>query len=812
MPGSERTLRPDFQLHGPFKSLFTIMKNLLFLTGLASALAFSAPAQPWEFKTGDFVLGISGSGQITALRHPAAGKNFLAVGQKAALLKIRAGNEWEEPAKAGYDEARQVIALDYPVSKVTAEIKVTSKKTHLVFELTSLGSPDPVNAVCWGPYPTVIDKTIGEVVGVVRDGAYAIGLQALNIKTLGGALRNAAGSDETRGTVAIKTEYGSSLQAYSLDRSKDRKISIHHNQYPEVPVAALPNETTVGSKIALFGCPEKDALSRIGEIEVAEGLPHPLIHGVWHKQSPETGRAYLIADFTEKNIDEMLAYTREAGLMSLYSMSPFKSWGHFALNRNKFPNGTAGMKACVEKAAKLGLRLGVHTLTSFINTDDPYVTPLPDKRLAITGASRLAQDVNATAKEIQVESKYYFTNLTYSTLHAVRIGDEIIRYRATSTEAPYTLLDCQRGAFGTQAAGHPKGETAAMLMDYPYQTLFPNFELQQEIAGNLARFFNETGVSQLDFDGHECCYSAGQGDYGMQAFADKVFRDTQHTLVNGTSTSSHYYWHICHYWNWGEPWYGGFRESQADSRLENQPLLERNYMPNMLGWFQLTAATTPEDIEWMMARAAGFHAGFALVAAQKSLRDNPKTSQLLGLIKLWQEANSNRVFSVQQLARLKNPENDFHLEKGGQGWKLFPFKKHQFQHVKQVLQPGQPTFSEWEFNHTDAPQPLAFALTVLGKNGVVKNPWLELGGYYKLELPGDFAAGYSVVCDGEKLKVYNEKGNFNKELPLAKAIPVVPSGKQTIKFDCEFPEGEELKIRFIVKTISAPEMIAWKEQ
>jgi hypothetical protein len=312
----------------------------------------------------------------------------------------------------------------------------------------------------------------------------------------------------------------------------------------------------------------------------------------------------------------------------------------------------------------------------------------------------------------------------------------------------------------------------------------------------------------MDFDGHECCYSSGQGDYGMEAFADKVFRDTKHTLVNGTSTPSHYYWHICHYWNWGEPWYGGFRESQADSRLQNQPFLERNYMPNMLGWFQLTASTTPEDIEWMMARAAGYHAGFALVATQKNLDRNPRTPQLLGLIKLWQEASSNRVFSVSQLARLKDPENDFRLEKAGAGWKLFPFNKFKFEHVKQVLQPGQPTFSEWEINNSDPAQPFSFVMTVLGKEGKIRNPWVELGGFYKMEMPGDFSPGYSIVCDGENLKVYNEKGNFTKELPLSGPVSAIAAGRSALKFDCEFPEGDDLKIRFIVKCVSSPEIIA----
>ncbi|QIL41348.1 hypothetical protein G7074_20025 [Pedobacter sp. HDW13] len=782
------------------------MKKTLLINFVLLLYFVSSQAQSIQLKTDDLGLNISSSGQITAMLNPKTGKNYLAAGVKAPLLKIQTGEQWEEPEQAAFNPKSGTITLTFAASKVSADVKISQKKTHLVFELIRLSAKDKVNAVIWGPYPTVIAKTIGEVVGVVRDGSYAIGLQALNVKTLGGVLNNAEGADYSRGSVAVSQPYGSSLQAFSLDRSKDRKHTVW-NQYPNMPVKAIANETTVGSKIALFGSPENEVLTRIGAIELAEGLPHPLINGVWHKQSPETGRAYMISDFDESNIDSMLNYTQQAGLMSLYQEGPFQSWGHFILNPTAFPHGNAGMKACVDKASKKGIRIGVHTLSNFVNTNDPYVTPMPDKRLALTGSSILTEEIAPTATEITVESNEYFKNIKPSTLHAVVIGDEIIRFREVTATAPYKLLDCQRGAYGTKATAHVRGTAIGMMMDYPYNTLFTSFNLQQEIAGNLGRFFNETGISQMDFDGHEGCLSAGEGDYGMQAFAEKVFKDTKHTLVNGTSRSSHYYWHICHYWNWGEPWYGGFRESQGDYRLENQPFLERNYMPNMLGWFLLSSTTTAEDIEWMMARAAGYHAGFALVARYKSLQKNPNTSQLLALIKLWQEAYRKNIFSADQLSRLKNPENDFHLEQNNQGWKLYPFKKIKFEHTKQLLQPGQPTFSEWQFTNSNAEQPLNFTLTFTGKEGVIRNPWLELDGYFKLELPGEFEAGTSIVCNGTTVKVYNSKGGFKKEITLKQPVPALKTGKHTIKFDCGFTDESEIINRFIIKTISNAEVI-----
>jgi hypothetical protein len=777
-----------------------IAAGLLILGSLASSAQTT-------FKSRDFAMVVSGTGQVTAMQEMATGKNYIASGVSAPLLRIGTGSDWEEPGKAIFDKKEKVISLQFPGSGTVAKIGVISKETHISFRLLKLNGKKRVNAICWGPYPTNISQTIGEVIGVVRDGSFAIGMQALNPKTIGGVLKSEGGEDGPRGTAAIKQDYGSSLQAYSLDRSVARVVDVWNNQYPQMPVEAIPGETTVNSAIALFGCPEKETLDRIGEIELAEGLPHPEINGVWIKKSPETGRAYLITDFNESNIDELLDYTVKAGLMSVYHEGPFKSWGHYILDPASFPNGNAGMKKCVEKATAKGLRIGVHTLTTFINTNDPYVTPVPDKRLAVTGSSVLSAGISASDTEIPVMSDKYFKNLKSSTLHAVRIGDEIIRFREVSVNEPFRLIDCQRGAFGTTAASHNKGAQAGMMFDYPYQTLFPNFNLQQEIASNLARFFNETGVSQMDFDGHEGCFSSGEGDYAIQAFADKVFRETDHTLVNGTSRSSHYYWHICHYWNWGEPWYGGFRESQGDYRLDNQPLLERNFMPNMLGWFLLSATTGPEDIEWMMARAAGYKAGFALVARYPSLKNNPQTDRLLDLIRIWQEASRSAVFNSDQLVRLKNPANDFHLEKEGTGYKLFPFTKYAFVHRKQLLQPGQPVFSEWQFLNKDPEQQLGFTLTFAGKEGSVTNPWLEMDGYYKLEIPGQYEAGSSVVCDGKRLSLYNNKGKYIKDIPVNQSIPVLRQGNHKVKFDCSFPDEGDIECRLTVKTMGLPEII-----
>lgn len=777
---------------------------------LLTLLSMFVHAQRVQFKLPRFEFALDASGCIAKLADPNTGVDYLAKSEAAPILSVRINNVDYAPERASWDSKTQRLLLSFDRIGKKVTLKLFQKNGYLRFEVVDI-VPNDVDAVIWGPIPTSIAQTIAEVVGVVRNESYAIGIQSLNTKTLGGILKNAEGSEDARGSVAVQRLYGSSLQAYSLNRSRPRIIDVwceYFPHFPEMPVPSIKNETPIGSAIALFACSPDEVLPTIEAIELGEGLPHPMLAGKWIKQSPETGRPYMIADFNEQNIDSMLNWAQVAGMAALYHEGPFKTWGHYLLDSIRFPNGNAGMRACVEKAKAKGLRLGVHTLTTFITPNDPYVSPIPDKRLAETGRSKLMASVDERTNLIEVASPKYFNNTKANTLHAFRIGDEIIRYKSVSETAPFVLLDCQRGAFGTKAASHAQGATVAMLMDYPYEVFFPNFELQQEIAGNLANFFNQTGVSQMDFDGHEGCYSTGQGDYAMQAFADKVYRDTKHNLVNGTSRSSHYYWHLCHYWNWGEPWYGGFRESQGDYRIENQPLLERNYMPNMLGWFLLSATTTPEDIEWMMARAAGFNAGFALVARIEGLRKNPHTNKLLYLINIWQEAYQNKLFTEAQRQRLKDPTTDFHLEKLTDGFSLYPFNKFENEHAMQLLQPGQPTYSEWDFVNHDDEQPFLFTITLKGESGSMSNPYLELDNYHRIEMPGTYPAGSSIVCDGSSIKVYNAKGRFQQEIVSAKPLPLVSKGSHKLKVDCKFANAETLKLRVVVKTIGKPEMIS----
>ena len=791
--------------------IYRLIKKILPALFLLTVLRTNAQVQ---FSSGSLKLSLDSKGFLSEISNGQSGKNYLYADTLSPLLTLVNNGNRYAPSSLAWNKSTKIAILKYQPAGVTIEIKVASKKTHLVLEIVKAIPEKNIEAIIWGPFRTSIKKTVGEVVGVVRDDETAIGIQALTVKTLGGDYPNREGSSWDRGIAAKSKNWGSSLQAYTINRNRERWVDAWGGEYKNMPVPAIEGETVVGSRIALFSCAEPKTLDWLETIALAEKLPYPTINKTWFKKSPLFGKSYLISSFGEKDVDEMIAYTKKAGLISLYHEGPFKSWGHYILNPEFFPNGKEGLKKCVDKAHAAGLRFGVHTLTNFINTNDPYVTPVPDDRLSITGSAPLMVDIDPEQKEIEVASPEYFNQEKNNHLHTVKIGKELIRYKSVTNQPPYKLLDCQRGAFGTTSSAHKKGDTVGKLFDHGYQVFFSNLELQREIARNMANLFNETGIDHFDLDGHEGCLASGEGDYAVELFAKDVYDNMKHEFICGTSNSETFFWNIGSYYNWGEPWYGGFKESMQQYRIDNQGLFDRNYMPHMLGWYLLGESTTMSEMEWMLARAAGYNAGFAMVARPKALRNNPLTPQLLDAIREWEMARTGNAFSTDQQEQLKNTKNEFHLEKITEGkWNLYQYiSSPVFVREKFERQPGEPTHTTWEYKQESKEQPLQFRLNVSGRSGSISNIKMQLDSYAEINLPIELKAGESIVCDGtENLRLYNEKGRPKGSYRLPNALPVTSPATHTITFDCTFNEGESPKVEVEFKSLGKMEMIESKK-
>ncbi|MBL7727644.1 MAG: hypothetical protein JNM68_08165, partial [Dinghuibacter sp.] len=512
------------------------MKQILNISILCLFLVQTGMAQTNTFTTRDLKLSLSATGRITSLTDVRSNKNY-AKNAASAILSLFINRKVVLPQSLRYHSGSRLIHLTFP-GAIIAEVKIIAAPSHFSFELTGLKSDKHIDAVIWGPYTTHITGSIGETIGVVQNSEYTIGLLGLNPKTLGGypwvdndhmpqldifSQEQFDVSKKPKKWVLYSVEAakpvvgGSSVQAFTRNRDTAREIT--NWGFPKFIAPKYDDGGLIGSKIALYGVPTPATLDRIGEIEIAEGLPHPQIDGEWVKKSKIINSSYLIMDFSEETINEALDITQRAGFNYLYHGDPFEAWGHYPLRKKYFPNGLAGLKNCVLQANGKNISIGTHTLTNFINTDDSYVTPIPDERLAKVGYSKLSGHISGTETDIAVLSDEPFKHVDKTNLKAIQIGHEIIRFNGVSGKSPYILTDCQRGAFGTTASEHKAGAEVAMLLDHAYKVFLGNAELNREIAENIADLFNATGIRMLDFDGHEGTHSTGMGTYGEALFA-----------------------------------------------------------------------------------------------------------------------------------------------------------------------------------------------------------------------------------------------------------------------------------------------------
>ncbi|MEO1011599.1 MAG: hypothetical protein AAFX53_09865, partial [Bacteroidota bacterium] len=249
--------------------------------------------------------------------------------------------------------------------------------------------------------------------------------------------------------------------------------------------------------------------------------------------------------------------------------------------------------------------------------------------------------------------------------------------------------------------------------------------------------------------------------------------------------------HIYSRMNWGEPWYAGFRESQTEYRLKNQPYFQRNMMPAMLGWFSLQTATPVEDVEWMLARSAGFDAGYAFVVSEESLETNGRSKEILKLLGTWERARMANAFTETQKERMKDIKNEFSLKTLGDNvWELTEFSTFRFEHLSKVRQPGEPLFSTFQFTNQRDNAPMHFILTA--KDATLSNIRLEMNRSADYALPVTLKSGESLrYYGGEKASVYDRNLNKTREIVLDSVFFQLGKGRQDLVFNCDFMEKKE---------------------
>jgi len=496
-----------------------------------------------------------------------------------------------------------------------------------------------------------------------------------------------------------------SIVYQSRDRTFEREVyySLIPNMAANTPnhlqVQPLPGVDYIGSSIALWGSADSTALMDVvQQIVLSEKLPYPTINGKWVKDPT----AYVPDAITSGNLyDSTLSYTSRLGFkaISLYDQqflrpdrgnNGYIDGRHFEKKPLKLTSGNVSHKTFADMAAKYGITIGRTPITNALAPGTMDASPVPSDSLCYQQKRLLVKGISPTDTVIIVDDPSHLEEIASweghcADLNMIKIGKELIHYLGVSSEKPYRLLNVKRGYWKTSPSSHAGGDTIYKLqvtLNYGYDGLIPNIQLQDKIAEYYADVCAINGLRYYDFDGQEFLFNNGHGYYSAKRFFRKMFergaalgipsiRFTGATLSEGS-------WHYQSIWNVG----GGKNLYDVDTRewgsatsqgKDLRDVTYSNYFPvGMGGNFPIKANSKVEDYEHVQAISVGVGTTYSLTLNQQDIESCPQKDAIFTAIRTWEDARAANAFPIWVKKVLADPSQSFHLESvDASNWNLY---------------------------------------------------------------------------------------------------------------------------------------------
>jgi len=496
-----------------------------------------------------------------------------------------------------------------------------------------------------------------------------------------------------------------SIAYHSRDRTREKEILfslIPHmaaNTPNHIEVQPLPGVDYIGSSIALWGSPDSTALlDVIQNIVLSEKLPYPTINGKWVKDP-----AAFVPDLLTSGglYDSTIAYAKRLGFkaISLYDQGflrpdrgnrGYLDGRYFEKKPIKMTAGNLSQKEFSKLAAKEGIIIGRTTITNSIAPGTQDASPVPSDSLCYQQKRLLEKPINATDTFIYVNDPAHLEEIASweghcENLNMVKIGKELIHYLGVSDAPPYRLLNVQRGYWKTTPSIHQSGDTVYKLqvtVNYGYDGVIPNMQLQDEIAKYYAEVCSINGLAYYDFDGQEFLFNNGHGYYSAKRFFRKMYERAKELNVPYIrftgATLSEGSWHYQSIWNVG----GGKNLYDVETRewgsttsqgKDLRDVTFSNFFPVGMGTnFSINAKSTVEQYEQIQAISVGVGTTYSLSLNQKDVESCPQKEAIFNVIRTWENARAANAFPRWVKKELSNPGWSFHLEEVNQDtWYLF---------------------------------------------------------------------------------------------------------------------------------------------
>jgi hypothetical protein len=781
-------------------------------------------------------LRIDDKGFITSLKNKTSGKEYSPPGHPSPLLSLHEDGQPNTtllaPVSANFasDEAG-VSAFSLTFSNgSTANINVMEKDGYFRFQLVSLAPRDKVDNIVWGPLNTSISGKIGDIIGVVRDADFAIGMFGLDDNTITGAVEEGdcyqmgyyihspdpakfpvpekykegqwfgIGGDGVNdvafyshpeeyfnqifGTGAkLKPEFGSTVAYYSRDR---RKSYVHHysllpgfdRSRPRHMVSdPIPGVDYIGSTVALYACPDDLGIDTLRTIFKTEKLPYITDRdGNWVRD-PASARPTI---YWNGPVDKAIEYSKAMGFKDIsrdtgefYSTLPTTWVGQVNLGGKSIT-----YKEFSEMCHKEGLTHGgLHTLCMFLQGGiSNSVTPVPSENLQTICRTKLAKNISETDTEIEVTDPSFLAEKgTWPQgdgSNYLRVGGEMMRYDGISESAPWILKGIKRG-HASKALAHNAGDELVKLMQNCYNGFVPDMKLLPAYANDYVDLMVRNGMDTINYDGYEVMCYTNHGNYAFKVFNRHLFegyhaKTGKWPRVTGSNVfgGAWEYMNVCDLGG-GDNMFNSFTGKRAIEGKDIGNAFSASWFPGTFGIQGWHANWSLYDAENLMAKAIGWEATFALSADQKGIDATGEKEEIFKSFNAWQDARSQQLFTKEQKEALRNPDFKFHLVKNGKS----AFTLYHLKEIKLAESAGnEPTTVT--LSNPGNPQILQFALQFAGPiNGCT----ITLPGAGQIECASKVDKGQLIICKGKEAFVAD--GNRNKIADLrVSGAAILPKG------------------------------------
>ncbi len=444
-----------------------------------------------------------------------------------------------------------------------------------------------------------------------------------------------------------------------------------------------------GAKVAVIGVPtgapepEQRLLDAIEIVELGQGLPHPMVDGVWLKRAPRRLDSYLMVyGITPANIDAVIEFAK--GGFGCIELDCWRSTPHYEPNLKLFPDGFDGMRRVADKIHAAGLQVGLHVMSGMVGwgpKTDPYIVPKADPRLLQDRRTTLSAALDDKATEVGVAD----ATTGWPALGDLYIEGEIIRYTKLGAKG---FSACQRGLHGTTISAHPAGAPVGRLVncwqEHVAGTVYcpdVNTTMIDEICGYIARAFDAMSCDMSYFDAGEellkqppAWRNQGRIALGVQARVKKP------VFIGGNAPYSHLSWHVLtrgapHF----DPIYYGRREYTMRFKGTAPAGWKDHLLDGDVGWFQphthglVTDAVTPDELMLLCLKAVGHGAPVSILVGADHLYANKRMPEMLEIIRTCDELKRRNYFSPSARAALVKPRAEHQLERADDGgWDLRP--------------------------------------------------------------------------------------------------------------------------------------------